>query len=121
MENILIPFPASKLSDYLKSINAKSIDMLGVHLVEKVFLLVVNDFLQGIVSVDQLALISRVLLDRLNLIAKNESEIGYVLEDVCELHFYIRQIRDDVCAQVFVSDLQRALDYFERNKYLIER
>src|SRR6266487_1901966 len=120
MADIHISFPQAEFDTYLLKARVTSSNRLTVETINQVFLLIVAGFKEGAISVEQLAIMSGRLLERINQIGKYDSEMGYVLDDASELHFYVRQIQDTICAQTFVEDLRRTLDYFDKNKYLIE-
>jgi hypothetical protein len=115
-DTIEISFPEEKFETYLKDIGLDSGALLTVDLVKKIFIIIISDFKNGKLSVDELSQMAGDLWGKLPEPHRFETDLGNALYKASELSFYTRRAYDEVCAGT-LEDFSRSVhNYYEQNK-----
>src|SRR4051794_35139521 len=115
-DTIEISFPEEKFEAYLKEMGLESGGLLTVELIKKMFLVIISDFKNGRLSVDELSQIAGDLWGKLPEPSRSETDLGNALYKASELSFYTRKAYDEVCAGT-LEDFSRSVhNYYEKNK-----
>jgi len=117
-EKIHIKFPTAKFGKYLAMVHAQSVDELSFGQTRKLFLLVVDDFKSGKLSLDDMSEIAQTLWKQLLRDGSDGAkELKDVLNNATELNFYVRRIPElEPDGKTFVFFMTSVVAYFEKNK-----
>lgn len=122
--SIIISFPHEKFANYLNHFKTKTFEDLNVSQMEQIFLMVIDDFKKGIMSIDDISVISFNMFNHGVHIEKEFSLTdfaGVLLSFGEELSFYLRKAADDTRSAIqFSSFLRRVLDFSNKRKAMSE-
>lgn len=119
--NTKTPFPEEKLEKYLKGVNGEDVQSLNLDQLKTIFLLLVKDFTEKSLCLDELSSVSMDLF-HFAYLTKSEQEkmgsrdLGDALWSASELDFYIRNAEDDINANTLKEYIQQVLRFYHGSK-----
>lgn len=122
-EKIHIKFPSTKFKKYLSKVNALSIDDLSFEQTRKLFLLTIDDFRLGKLSLDDMSEIAQKLW-KLTLKDDSESmkELREVLNNATELNFYVRRISElESNGKWFINFMTDLMKFYDKNRKILDQ
>ncbi len=117
---ISIPFPQKKFRAYLKNVHATTRKKLTKEQVQKIFLMAIEDFYKGLLSLDELSSIAEAIYyPNMPILDK---DLDPVLDEASELSYTVRQV-DNSSPQVRVEGFGGVLTsvrvYYEKYRHLL--
>ncbi len=113
--SITTPFPQEKFAGYLGLLGTTDVSTLTVSQVERVFVLIVHDFLSGSVSLDELSVMSGRLWTHAT---RHPEQFAQDLLDVLlgadELTFYVRRVDSQQSGERLLYFLRLVLRFYQQ-------